>query len=49
MWYAPRTLQDVSKRALVLEAGPQLFKAVHLGRFPQVMQVPIVHPVLTMD
>ena len=37
--YALRTLQDSFKRALTLEAGLQLAKGVHLGRFPQVMQV----------
>ena len=39
VWYAVRTLQDTSKRPLALEAGLQLADSVHLGRFPQVMQV----------
>ena len=41
--YAPRTLQDAFKRALILEAGLQLAEGVHLGRSPQVMS-PLVYP-----
>ena len=49
--YAFRTLQDVFKRALALEAGFHLAEGVHLGRSPHVMQVFISaachHDVLT--
>ena len=37
--YALKTLQDAFQRAPALEAGLQLAKDVHLGRYPQVMQV----------
>ena len=40
VWYALRTLQDAFERVLTLEAGLQLAKGVHLGRSPQVIQVP---------
>ena len=42
--YAHRTLQDAFKRALTLEAGLQLAEGVHLGKFPQVMQVSTMSP-----
>ena len=32
-------MQDAFKRALTVEAGLQLAEGVHLGKFPQVMQV----------
>ena len=44
--YAPRTLQDAFKRTLTLETGLQLAKGVHLGRSPQMMQVP---PAIRME
>ena len=37
--YALKMLQDELQRALALEACLQLARGVHLGRFPQVMQV----------
>ena len=39
MFYALRALQAALERALALETGLQLAEGVHLGRFPQVMQV----------
>ena len=39
VWYTLRTLQGTFERPLALEAGLQLAEGVHLGQFPQVMQV----------
>ena len=42
VWDATRTLQDVFKKALTLEAGLQLDMFLHLGRPSQIMQVSVI-------